>query len=214
MSPTPSFTAALCLLATAATLHAAPARPGQRLPNVVFILADDGGWADPGRYHQLATGTPPAVATPNLNRLADQGMMFTDAHLHHALCAPNRFALLTGSYSHRSRPWGTWNRTASTAFHFASQFIEDHLQNHPDKPFMVYYKCPSKASNPAPPGDSKNPATPPDHGHPANPSPVAQVGRSSAPWRIPGASSGSRDRHASIGSSCLHSDRLPQITTH
>ena len=95
-------------------------RAGARMPNVVFILADDLGWADPGRYHEHSTGTPALVPTPNMNRLCDQGMMFTDAQLPASLCAPNRFSLLTGSNPYRSRPGGTWNRTQSSAFHYRS----------------------------------------------------------------------------------------------
>lgn len=100
-------------------------RAGESLPNVVFFFADDLGWADVGRYHEhYANGTtqpiPAPVPTPNMNRLCDEGMMFTDAQLPAALCAPNRFCVLTGSNTYRSRPWGTWNRTSSTAFHYGN----------------------------------------------------------------------------------------------
>jgi len=90
-------------------------------PNIVFILADDAGIADVGRYHTHFTGTEPAFPTPHLNRLFDQGMAFTDSQLPAALCAPNRFSIMTGSYPFRSRPTGTWNRTATSAFHFGQQ---------------------------------------------------------------------------------------------
>ncbi|MCB1132380.1 MAG: sulfatase-like hydrolase/transferase, partial [Verrucomicrobiae bacterium] len=103
----------------------AATRAGESLPNVVFFFADDIGWADPGRYHEFyADGVnqpiPAPVPTPNMNRLCDEGMMFTDAQLPAALCAPNRFCVLTGSNTYRSRPWGTWNRTSSSAFHFGN----------------------------------------------------------------------------------------------
>jgi arylsulfatase A-like enzyme len=113
-----------------------PARTGETLPNIVFFFADDIGWADPGRYHEFyADGInqpiPAPVPTPNLNRLCDEGMMFTDAQLPAALCAPNRFCVMTGNYSQRSRPTGTWNRTASSAFHFGNS--EDDRINNPHK---------------------------------------------------------------------------------
>lgn len=103
-------------------------KAGSRMPNVVFILADDLGWADPGRYHEHYAGTPALVPTPHINRLCDQGMLFTDAQLPASLCAPNRFCLLTGNNPYRSRPGGTWNRTQSSAFHFGVA-ADDRLAN-------------------------------------------------------------------------------------
>lgn len=83
-----------------------------KLPNVVFILADDVGYADLG----IDGGKVP---TPNLNSLARQGMRFTDAHSPAALCAPSRFSLLTGSYPYRNgRPGGSWDVNNSSAFSF------------------------------------------------------------------------------------------------
>ena len=89
---------------------------GER-PNVLYILADDIGWGDVGAYHEAQTGTAPVVPTPNLDALARDGMMFTDAHTPAALCAPTRFSLLTGSNPVRNgRPWGTWGLSSSSAF--------------------------------------------------------------------------------------------------
>lgn len=82
------------------------------MPNVVFILADDVGYADLG----IDGGKIP---TPNLDSLARQGMRFTDAHSPAALCAPSRFSLLTGSYPYRNgRPGGSWDVNNSSAFSF------------------------------------------------------------------------------------------------
>lgn len=84
----------------------------QNLPNVVFILADDVGYADLG----IDGGTVP---TPNIDSLAMQGMRFTDAHAPAALCAPSRFSLLTGSYPYRNgRPGGSWDVNNSSGFSF------------------------------------------------------------------------------------------------
>ena len=101
---------------------------GQSLPNIIFFLADDIGWADPGRYHEYYSGEKAKVPTPNLDRLCDEGMMFLDTQLPAALCAPNRFCIMTGNYTQRSRPWGTWNRTASSAFHFGNA-KDDRIEN-------------------------------------------------------------------------------------
>src|SRR5690606_35901020 len=81
-------------------------------PNVVFILADDVGYADLG----IDGGKVP---TPNIDKLAKEGMRFTDAHSPAALCAPSRFSLLTGSYPYRNgRPGGSWDVNNSSAFSF------------------------------------------------------------------------------------------------
>jgi len=68
-------------------------------PNVLYILADDLGYGEIQAYNP----TRGKVPTPNVNRLARQGMMFTDAHSASAVCTPTRYAFLTGRYSWRSR---------------------------------------------------------------------------------------------------------------
>lgn len=67
-------------------------------PNVIFILADDMGYGDPGCYNPAST-----IPTPNMNRLAAEGMRFTDAHTPSAVCTPTRYGVLTGRYCWRSR---------------------------------------------------------------------------------------------------------------
>lgn len=67
-------------------------------PNVVFVLADDMGYGD------LACQNPESkIPTPNLDRLAREGMRFTDAHSPSAVCSPTRYGVLTGRYCWRSR---------------------------------------------------------------------------------------------------------------
>jgi arylsulfatase A-like enzyme len=65
-------------------------------PNIIFILSDDIGYADLGCYGAEM------VRTPNLNRLAEQGVRFTDAHSTAAVCSPSRYSLLTGRYAFRN----------------------------------------------------------------------------------------------------------------
>lgn len=74
---------------------AAPAMAAGRKPNVVIILADDLGYGDLG----VQGGRD--VATPNIDRLAADGVRMTDFYSNHPSCAPARAALLSGRYQHR-----------------------------------------------------------------------------------------------------------------
>lgn len=67
-------------------------------PNIVFILCDDLGYGD------VACNNPEGkIATPCVDRLAREGMRFTDAHATSSVCTPTRYSLLTGRYNWRSR---------------------------------------------------------------------------------------------------------------
>lgn len=68
------------------------------LPNIVYILADDMGIGDLGCYNGQSR-----VPTPYMDRLAAEGMRFTDAHSGAAVCTPTRYGILTGSYAFRTR---------------------------------------------------------------------------------------------------------------
>jgi len=68
-------------------------------PNIVVILADDLGYGDVQSYNPDRGRIP----TPHIDRLARQGMRFTDAHTSSGVCSPTRYALLTGRYHWRSR---------------------------------------------------------------------------------------------------------------
>ena len=67
-------------------------------PNIVIILADDLGYGDVQCYNPNGK-----ILTPNIDRLASQGMRFTDAHSSSAICTPSRYSILTGRYHWRSR---------------------------------------------------------------------------------------------------------------
>ncbi len=73
--------------------HAKEASPK---PNIVIILADDMGYSDPRCYNPKSKNP-----TPNIDRLAREGMRFTDAHAPASFCVPTRYGLLTGRYPHR-----------------------------------------------------------------------------------------------------------------
>ncbi len=66
-------------------------------PNIVYILADDLGWGDLRCYNPKS-----GVPTPNGDKLATQGMRFTDMHSPSAVCTPTRYGILTGRYCWRS----------------------------------------------------------------------------------------------------------------
>jgi arylsulfatase A len=94
------ITLAAVLLASTVALRAAE----PRRPNIVFILADDLGYGDPRCFNSKSK-----IATPNIDRLAREGMRFTDAHAPGAVCVPSRYGLLTGRYPFRNT--GTRNPT-------------------------------------------------------------------------------------------------------
>ena len=78
---------------------AVQAEPDDSRPNIVFILADDMGWAQPG-----FNGGDPKL-TPNMDRLASEGMRLNEFYTH-SVCAPTRAAFLTGRYAFRT--WSDW----------------------------------------------------------------------------------------------------------
>lgn len=67
-------------------------------PNVILILADDMGWGDPQCYNPESK-----IPTPHMDRIAKEGMRFTDAHTPSSVCTPTRYGLMTGRYC-----WRTW----------------------------------------------------------------------------------------------------------
>ena len=66
-------------------------------PNIVFVLADDFGYGDAKCYNPEGK-----IETPNIDRLAGEGMRFTDAHSGSAVCSPTRYAIRTGRYAWRT----------------------------------------------------------------------------------------------------------------
>jgi len=73
-------------------------RSATATPNIVYVLADDLGWGDLRCYNPKS-----AVPTPHADRLASQGVRFTDMHSPSAVCTPTRYGILTGRYCWRSR---------------------------------------------------------------------------------------------------------------
>ena len=83
-------------------------------PNIVFILADDLGFGD-----VRANNPDSKIPTPNLDRIAAEGMRFTDAHTNSAMCSPTRYGLITGRYA-----WRTWLKRIVLP-HFSKPLIDE-----------------------------------------------------------------------------------------
>lgn len=80
------------------------ARQDTRLPNIVFILADDLGYGDVACYNPESK-----IPTPNLDKLAAEGMRFTDAHSPSTVCTPTRYSILTGRMQFRTGMKGVFS---------------------------------------------------------------------------------------------------------
>ena len=85
----------LLFLSLLALMSSMRASNSDAKPNIVFILADDLGWADLGCYGSKF------YETPNLDQLAKEGVKFTDAYAACAVCSPTRASILTGKYPAR-----------------------------------------------------------------------------------------------------------------
>lgn len=72
-----------------------PAKPSTKPPNIVFIMADDLGYADLSCYGRRD------YATPNIDRIAERGVRFLQAYANSAVCSATRLALITGRYQYR-----------------------------------------------------------------------------------------------------------------
>lgn len=80
-----------------------------QMPNIVYILADDMGLGDVRSYN---ANSP--VNTPNIDRIANAGMRFTDAHTSNSVCTPTRYSILTGQYAWRATGSGVLNPYAGS----------------------------------------------------------------------------------------------------
>ncbi|MGV3538477.1 MAG: sulfatase-like hydrolase/transferase, partial [Rufibacter sp.] len=89
------------LLAVATLLlHVPSAAQARQKPNIIIIYADDLGYGDLGCYGATQ------VKTPNIDKLASQGLRFTQAYATSATCTPSRFSMLTGKYAWRKQGTG------------------------------------------------------------------------------------------------------------
>jgi arylsulfatase A len=95
-APAALVLAAIAMFGRAGGVQATFAAPASR-PNIVVVLADDLGYGDVACYNPESK-----IATPNLDRLAVEGMRFTDAHSPSTVCTPSRYSLLTGRMCFRT----------------------------------------------------------------------------------------------------------------
>ena len=84
-----------CILLLASTSEAAD-KPAPTRPNIIMIFADDVSWNDLGCYGH------PTIRTPNLDRLAKEGLRFDNAYLTTSSCSPSRCSVITGRYPHNT----------------------------------------------------------------------------------------------------------------
>ncbi len=94
MSYLPNALRVVCLIVVFGVGHLTTVAADE-LPNIVLVYADDLGFGDVGSYGSVS------IPTPHADRLADEGLRFTDAHAPAATCTPSRYSLLTGEYAWR-----------------------------------------------------------------------------------------------------------------
>lgn len=98
----------------------------QDKPNIIFILADDFGYSSINSYGADKS----LVRTPNIDRVAKQGMRFTDASTPASICTPTRVGLLTGKYPWRTRlKFGVTNADDPLLLDHTSETLADVLKN-------------------------------------------------------------------------------------
>jgi arylsulfatase A len=102
---------------TLACLTALSVASAATRPNIVFIMADDLGLGDISYHARNIENKEPIFETPNIDALAEQSLWFTDGHSATALCAPTRYAVMSGNNNYRCyAPAGVWSTFAETPF--------------------------------------------------------------------------------------------------
>jgi arylsulfatase A-like enzyme len=92
-------------------------------PNIIFILADDLGWGDLGCYGNRI------IRTPNLDRMASQGTLFTQFYVNASVCSPSRCAFFTGQYPARHRIHGHYATAKQNEARGMSNWLEPNVPN-------------------------------------------------------------------------------------
>ncbi|MBX2817984.1 MAG: sulfatase [Saprospiraceae bacterium] len=125
----------LILCALAAAVSCAPKEESATPPNIVFIMSDDHA------YQAISAYSDHLMQTPNIDRIAKEGMLFTNACVTNSICAPSRAVILTGKHSHLNGkidnkfPFDTSNVTFPQLLHDAgyqtAMFGKLHFGNSP-----------------------------------------------------------------------------------
>src|SRR5437667_668077 len=92
-------------------------------PNFIFILADDLGWSDLGCYGHSQ------LKTPNLDRLAKEGTLFTQFYVNASVCSPSRCAFMTGQYPARHKIHGHYAEHAVNAARGMNNWLDPKVPN-------------------------------------------------------------------------------------
>lgn len=116
----------ICLVTAVLTTHDAARLAAQRPPNFIIIFADDLGYADIGTFSERRA--PARPRTPNLDRMADEGVRLTNFYVAQAVCSASRAALLTGSYSNRVGISGALNHRATSGINADETTIAEMLK--------------------------------------------------------------------------------------
>ncbi len=99
-------------------LHADEAQKPSSKPNILFILTDDMGWADPGSFGNKE------MPTPNIDRLAKEGTRFTQFYVASPICSPSRTAFMTGCYPARWRINDYLHERAANKAHECADWLD------------------------------------------------------------------------------------------
>jgi arylsulfatase A-like enzyme len=151
----------LFILSSSAWAQSIPA-PATKRPNIVFIMSDDHA------YQAISAYNNRLIETPNIDRIAKMGMLFTNATVTNSICAPSRATILTGKHSHLNGkidndfPFDTTNVTFPQLFQEAgyqtAMFGKLHFGNAP-KGFDQYKILPGQGSYYNPDFITKNEGT-------------------------------------------------------
>ena len=121
----PGFVALALAAVAVLSVNAAATEPTHR-PNILFIVADDLGYGEPGCYGGKE------IPTPNIDRLAAEGVRFTQGYVSASFCAPSRAALMTGRYQTRfgfeKNATGALNADPRTGLPLTQRTLADHLR--------------------------------------------------------------------------------------
>ena len=126
---------ALCLLGILGCSESSTGGDGQNPPNILFIMSDDHA------YQAISAYSDHLINTPNIDRIAREGMLFTNACVTNSICAPSRAVILTGKHSHLNGkidnrfPFDTTNVTFPQILHEngyqTAMFGKLHFGNNP-----------------------------------------------------------------------------------
>ena len=151
MRPLARTVLAATLAVLACTLHSADARPAVAPPNILFIITDDQSYdaLSVVQQEQGAKGRFPWLQTPNLDRLAAEGVRFRHAFVVNSLCSPSRAVNLTGRYNHLNgiasnfRPFPLDSVTHATllrASGYTTAYVGKwHMGAQPERPGFDYH---------------------------------------------------------------------------